>query len=60
VPVKTKTQVVRRIRTLARELQALGSQRLGLFGSFVRREPTPDSDVDLLTHFAPGQKTFNS
>jgi predicted nucleotidyltransferase len=30
-----------------------------LFGSVVRGEATPDSDVDLLVEFAPGEKTYD-
>jgi len=42
------------------QLQALGVRRLGLFGSFVRGEQRPDSDVDFLVEFVPGQKTFDN
>jgi uncharacterized protein len=31
----------------------------GLFGSFRRGQPTPDSDVDLYVEFAPGEATFD-
>ena len=40
-------------------LQALGVKRLGLFGSYVRGQQTPGSDVDLLVEFEPGKKTFD-
>ena len=40
--------------------RALGVQRIGLFGSFVRGEQHPDSDIDLLVEFAPGRKTFDT
>lgn len=40
------------------QLRALGVQRLGLFGSFVRSEQRADSDVDMLVEFEPGRKTF--
>lgn len=30
-----------------------------MFGSVVRDEAGPDSDVDLLVEFAPGQKTLD-
>lgn len=41
-------------------LRGLGVKRIGLFGSFVRGEQRPDSDVDLLVEFEPGRKTFDS
>ena len=39
-------------------MRALGDAQLGLFGSFVRDEAGPQSDVDLLADFAEGAKTF--
>jgi predicted nucleotidyltransferase len=40
------------------EIRALGVERLALFGSVVRGEARPDSDVDLLVQFASGAKTY--
>lgn len=39
--------------------RSLGVKRLGLFGSFVRGEQTPRSDIDLLVEFEQGQKSFD-
>jgi predicted nucleotidyltransferase len=41
-------------------LRSLGVSRIGLFGSFVRGEEHPDSDIDLLVEFEAGKKTFDS
>jgi predicted nucleotidyltransferase len=41
------------------EARALGVIRLALFGSVLRDQARPDSDVDFLVQFAPGQKTFS-
>ena len=41
------------------EIRALGVERLALFGSVLRGEARPDSDVDLLVQFSPGAKTFD-
>jgi uncharacterized protein len=41
-------------------LKALGVEKLGLFGSFVRGEQQPESDIDLLVEFTPGKKTFDA
>ena len=49
-----------RLRQREPELRALGVRRLGLFGSFVRYEQGPESDVDLLLEFEPGRKSFDS
>ena len=34
-------------------------KRLGLFGSFVREQQRPESDMDLLVEFEPTQKAFD-
>ncbi|MFN8450872.1 MAG: nucleotidyltransferase family protein [Anaerolineae bacterium] len=34
------------------KLYELGARKLGLFGSFVRGEQTPDSDIDILVTLA--------
>jgi predicted nucleotidyltransferase len=41
------------------EIRALGVARLALFGSVLRGDARPDSDVDLLVQFFPGAKTFD-
>jgi predicted nucleotidyltransferase len=35
-------------------------ERIGLFGSFQRNEPDPESDVDLLIEFVSGEKSFDN
>jgi uncharacterized protein len=40
------------------EIRALGVQRLALFGSVLRGEAGPHSDVDLLVQFSPESKTY--
>ncbi len=56
--VATKQELIDLIQSHDAELKAFGVKRLGLFGSFVRNEPTAESDVDLLIEFASGQKSF--
>jgi predicted nucleotidyltransferase len=48
-----------RLMALEAEIRTLGVRRLALFGSVLRDEARPDSDVDLLVEFLPGQKTFD-
>jgi uncharacterized protein len=57
-PVHTRDDVLQRLQEAAAEIRALGVRRLALFGSFVRGEAGPDSDVDLLVEFLPGEKTY--
>lgn len=49
-----------RLSRNAEHLRVLGVQRLGLFGSFVREDQGPESDVDLLVEFQSGKKTFDN
>ncbi len=37
-----------------------GVAKIGIFGSFIRGEERPDSDVDVLITFRKGQKTFEN
>ena len=58
--VTTKEQVIDLIKQHQQELQRLGVNRCGLFGSFRTGQMTEQSDVDLLVVFQPGMKTFNN
>lgn len=58
-PVRSRADVLERIREAEAEIRSLGVRRLALFGSFVRSQARPDSDVDLLVEFAPGEKNFD-
>jgi len=58
--VQTKADVFRTLTENWRQIEALGVLRIGLFGSFVRDDQRPESDVDLLVHFEPGRKTFDN
>lgn len=56
----TKQDVLQRIREHKEAIRALGVERLGLFGSFVREQQGPESDVDLLVRFRPEEKSFDN
>jgi predicted nucleotidyltransferase len=58
--VETKEEILRRLLDEGRQIRSLGVRRLGLFGSFVRGEQGPGSDVDVLVEFEPGRKSFDS
>ena len=58
--VATKKDVVDRLSDVEGRLRSLGVKRLGLFGSFVREEQVPASDVDVLVEFQPGRKSFDN
>jgi len=38
---------------------SFGVERIGIFGSFVRGEEKPESDVDVLVEFREDEKTFD-
>ena len=55
----SRGQVIERLRRTEPEIRKLGVRRLGLFGSVLRGEARPDSDVDILVEFAPSAKSFD-
>ena len=54
----TKQQTIEALTASEPEIRALGVARLALFGSVLRNQARPDSDVDLLVQFMPGCKTY--
>jgi predicted nucleotidyltransferase len=58
LPVQNRQQAAERLAGCVDEVRALGVVRLALFGSVLRGQPQPDSDVDLLVQFAPGAKSY--
>lgn len=58
--IRTKQDILNVLDQHRSHVKALGVRRIGLFGSFVRGEQHPDSDIDLLIEFEPGRKTFDS
>lgn len=53
-----KKTVLKRLSSLKAPLLAVGVSQLGLFGSTVRGENTPKSDIDILIDFNSGQETY--
>ena len=58
--VATKEDVVDRLSDVEGRLRSVGVKRLGLFGSFVREQQLPASDVDVLVEFEPARKSFDN
>ena len=58
--VKNRESLLLLVEAHKDRIKALGVRRLGLFGSFVRKEQNVDSDVDLLVEFEQGRKTFDN
>lgn len=57
-PRLDRDEAVRRLRESEQEIRALGVERLALFGSVLRDEARPDSDIDVLVEFSAGSKSF--
>lgn len=57
--VETSQDILDRLRSHRDQIRALGVERLGLFGSFVREEQNTGSDVDFLVRFRPEAKSFD-
>ncbi len=55
----TRDEAIHRLRDSEPDIRALGVKRLALFGSVLRGEARPDSDVDVLVEFSPGAKSFD-
>jgi predicted nucleotidyltransferase len=58
--VQSKEKALLLIKEHQDRIKALGVKRLGLFGSFVRKEQVTESDIDLLVEFEQGKKTFDN
>ena len=58
-PVLTRHEVESRLELIRTSILQLGVSRLALFGSVQRSEAHPESDVDVLVEFTPGQKTYS-
>src|SRR3989442_6803845 len=54
----TRADVHSRLAAAQAEILSLGVRRLALFGSVQRDAARPDSDVDVLVEFRPGEKTY--
>lgn len=55
----SRQDVETRLMHARAEILRLGVARLALFGSVQRDAARPDSDVDVLVEFLPGQKVFD-
>ncbi len=53
-----KSSVIKRLNLLKKQLSLVGVSQLGLFGSTVRGENKPNSDIDILLDFNAGQETY--
>ena len=51
-----KNKFIEKIENHPAEIRRFGVRRLGIFGSCIRNEERPESDVDLIVEFEPQSK----
>ena len=56
----SKQTILAVIDTHKQQLASFGVNKIGLFGSYVRNEQNPRSDIDLLVDFDPDKETFEN
>jgi len=56
----SKDSIFNTIQAHKVNLLALGIDKIGLFGSYVRNEQSPVSDIDILVDFLPEKETFDN
>ena len=56
----SKEYILSEMKLQKRELQNLGIDRIGLFGSYVREEQSEKSDIDILLEFEPEKENFDN
>jgi predicted nucleotidyltransferase len=56
----TKELIFQRIIEERKQLAFFGVKNIGLFGSFVRGDQTPSSDIDILVEFMPEKHSFDN
>lgn len=55
-----KDDIIKKILKERKQLAFLGVINIGLFGSFIRGEQTPSSDIDILVEFSPEKHNFDN
>jgi predicted nucleotidyltransferase len=58
--IRDKEDILSVIKKNQKKIESFGVKRLGLFGSYVRNEHNPQSDIDLLVEFFQDRKTFDN
>jgi len=56
----SKNTILSVIRKNKTQLTSFGINKIGLFGSYVRNEQQPQSDIDILVDFEPEKETFDN
>jgi len=52
--------IIKKLKENMARIKCYGVKKIGLFGSFLRDEQKPESDIDILVEFEDGKKTFDN
>ena len=58
--MNSKNTILSVMRTHKPQFASFGVNKIGLFGSYVRNEQQPQSDIDILVDFEPEKETFDN
>lgn len=58
--IQNKERLIKLIISNKEKISEFGTERLGLFGSFVRNEQNDKSDIDIVVEFLPGRKSYDN
>lgn len=53
-------EIRKQIRQHSGTIRNYGVSKIGFFGSYIRNEQNPDSDIDMLVFFDPDKLTFDN
>ena len=56
----TKDKILKILKSNKSNLSKFGISKVGLFGSYIRNEQIPGSDIDLLLDFEPEAENFDN
>jgi len=56
----TSEEILRKIEENREKIKKFGVKKIGLFGSYVRREQRAKSDIDIVVEFEKGKATFEN
>lgn len=58
--MKTKEYIISALKKNKPKFMLLGVTSIGLFGSYIRNEQTPKSDIDILIDFEANKESFDN